>query len=68
MNTLFFLSVKTTDYFDPGIMDRLTDQVTFVTNKTQIDLNGSSDSVTFHSSVRIYLHALHCTRVRGYGV
>jgi hypothetical protein len=67
MNILFF-SVKTTDYFDPGIMDRLTDQVTFVTNKTQIDLNGSSDSVTFHSSVRIYLHALHCTRVRGYGV
>ncbi|XP_076079835.1 zinc finger protein aebp2-like [Mytilus galloprovincialis] len=43
--------VKTTDYFDPGIMERLSDQVTFVTNKTQIDLNGSSDSVTFHSTV-----------------
>ena len=47
----FLLSVKATDYFDTGIMDRLSDQVTCITDKTQIDLNGSTDSVTFHSQV-----------------
>nr|XP_022290712.1 zinc finger protein aebp2-like isoform X2 [Crassostrea virginica] len=43
--------VKQVDFFDDGIMEKLKTELTFMTDLTQIDLNGSSNSATFHSYV-----------------
>ena len=48
---LCLISVRTDDYFDPGVMDRLQQQLNLISETTQLDLNGSNSSVTFHSSV-----------------
>ncbi|XP_060579776.1 zinc finger protein AEBP2-like isoform X2 [Ruditapes philippinarum] len=45
------IKVKTEDYFDTGVMERLQQQLNVITERTQLDLNGSNNSVTFHSSV-----------------
>ena len=49
-------SVKTEDYFDGGIMERLQDQLNAITSRTEIDINGSSSTITFHSSVSRIVH------------
>ncbi|XP_021379837.1 zinc finger protein aebp2-like isoform X2 [Mizuhopecten yessoensis] len=44
-------AVRTTDFFDSGIIEQLQKELMNFTEHTHIDLNGSSNSVTFHSSV-----------------
>lgn len=48
---LDFFSVKQVDFFDDGIMEKVQAELTYITDLTQIDLNGSSNSATFHSCV-----------------
>lgn len=43
--------VKQVDFFDDGIMEKVQAELTYITDLTQIDLNGSSNSATFHSCV-----------------
>ncbi|KAL5010900.1 hypothetical protein ScPMuIL_013205 [Solemya velum] len=45
------LGVKSGDFFDSGIMDQLQQELSGLNKVTQIDLNGSHNSVTFHSIV-----------------
>ena len=51
MFCVYLSSVKQVDFFDDGIMEKLKTELTFMTDLTQIDLNGSSNSATFHSYV-----------------
>lgn len=43
--------VRTGDFFDSGIMERLQQELVTLTRITQIDLEGSADSITFHGTV-----------------
>lgn len=43
--------VRTGDFFDSGIMERLQQELVTLTRITQIDLEGSTDSITFHGTV-----------------
>ncbi|XP_052811102.1 zinc finger protein aebp2-like [Mya arenaria] len=45
------VKVKTDDYIDTGTMERLQHQLNVIAQRTEIDLNNSNISVTFHSSV-----------------
>ena len=47
----FFFSVKTEDYFDSGIMEKIQDQLNAITSRSEIDINGSLSTITFHSTV-----------------
>ncbi|WAR08733.1 AEBP2-like protein [Mya arenaria] len=42
--------IKTDDYIDTGTMERLQHQLNVIAQRTEIDLNNSNISVTFHSS------------------
>ncbi|KAK3576345.1 hypothetical protein CHS0354_039279 [Potamilus streckersoni] len=46
-----FVRVRATDFFDSGIMERLQQELSNIANQTQIDLNGSNNLITFHSTV-----------------
>lgn len=43
--------VKTEDYFDTGIMESIQEQLNAITSRTEIDINGSLSTITFHSTV-----------------
>ncbi|GAB1597903.1 zinc finger protein AEBP2-like isoform X1 [Argonauta hians] len=43
--------VRTGDFFDSGIMERLQQELITLTRITQIDLEGSTNSITFHGTV-----------------
>ena len=48
---IFVFSVKTEDYFDNGIMEKIQNQLNAITSHTEIDINGSLSTITFHSTV-----------------
>ena len=55
MENILLFSVKTEDYFDAGIMESIQDQLNAITSRTEIDINGSLSTITFHSTVSIQM-------------
>ncbi|KAK3097643.1 hypothetical protein FSP39_011688 [Pinctada imbricata] len=43
--------IKPVDFIDTGIMEKLQQELTCIMERTNIDLNNSSNSVTFHSTI-----------------